>query len=457
MPRFPIIILLALLPVSSFVHGQTPLRFAEAVERARQHYPSVAVAQSQADAASAAIRLARTSYLPRLDTVAQFNRATRNNIYGMLMQQSVISPISGPPVAENSPASVFGSAAGLLVEWEPFDFGLRRAGVEAAEAAQRRSEASIARTQFEAASAAADTFLTVLAAQEAVKAAIAGVERNRVLLGAVEALVRAELRPGADGALARAELAAAQAHVIRSRQAVAEAKALLAGLVGESPEDLVLADLELPTVPAEAGPPAAAPENNPRALEQDAAIQEARARLHGIGKQWAPRITLQGTTYARGTGARPDFSTLGGAHGLAPNYYNWGLGATVTFPVLGIAPMRARQAEQQANVRTEENRYKAVLNDLQTQRHRALAAVQAAKELADLTPIHLDAARARAAQAEARYKAGLAPVTDVADAQRMLTQAETDDGLAKLNELRAFVALHAAEGDLTPLLRMAGR
>jgi outer membrane protein len=453
MPRFLTVTLLALGLTLCPIYSQVPLTLEQAVERARQHFPRVSVARSQLDAATAAIRLARTSYLPRLDSVAQVNRATRNNIYGMLMQQPVISPMSGPPVNENSATSVFGSAAGLLVEWEPFDFGLRKAAVEAEEAGSRRRQAAVARTEFEAASAAADTFLTVLAAQKTLEAAAAGVERNRVVLETIEALVRAELRPGADSALAKAELAAAQAQVIRSRQAVAEAKAVLAGLVGEEPGQLILVDVNVAPAPVPANA-AGATESNPLAMEQRAVVDEARARLETVRKEWAPQILLQGTTYARGTGAKPDFTTLGGMNGLAPNYYNWGLGLTVTFPILGQAAVRARQAGQQATVRAEEHRYQEVLNELQTRRNRALAAVAAAQELAELTPIHLESARTLVSQSEARYRAGLTPVTEVADAQRMLTQAEIEDGLAKLNVLRAYLALHSAEGDLTPVLEM---
>ena len=66
----------------------------------RRTYPSIKVSREQASAAAAGIALARTSYLPKVDFTSQVNRATRNNIYGMLLPQSVIAPISGPPVRE---------------------------------------------------------------------------------------------------------------------------------------------------------------------------------------------------------------------------------------------------------------------------------------------------------------------------------------------------------------------
>lgn len=446
--------MLPAIPLSAAL-AQSPLTLAEAVDRARSLYPAVAVSRARVEAAAAAIRLARTSYLPRLDALAQANRATRNNIYGMLLQQSIISPISGPPVLQNSAASVFGSAVGVLIDWEPFDFGQRKSQVELAEATRRRREAAVVRTQFEAGAAAADAFLTILAAQETVKAAQASVDRSKVLLTSVDALVRAELRPGADSSIARSELAAAQAQVVRGGQAVADAKAVLAGLIGESPANAVPKPLAASA--DEAPEPSREVNANPLAREQDAAVEEAKARVHTLDHQWAPRFSLEGTSYARGTGARPDFTTLGGANGLAPSYYNWGLGFTVRFPILDQPAVRARQAEQSASLRAEESRYQLVLTDLETRRHRALAALEAARELAKLAPVQLESARAAETQARARYQAGLATIVEVADVARTLTQAEIDHALARLNVWRSLLALRIAEGDLTPLLEKAGR
>jgi outer membrane protein len=438
-------------------YSQSAVNLVEAVERAQKSYPTVQVSLAQVDAAVAGIRFARTSYLPRLDSLAQVNRATRNNIYGMLLQQSVISPISGPPVVENTSSSVFGSAVGLLVDWEPFDFGLRHSRVQFAESTRRRADASVARTQFEAGAAAATSYLTVLAAQEVVKAATASVERSDVLLKIVEALVQAQLRPRADAAVARAELAAAQAQVVRSEQAVAESKAVLAGLIGDPTGKVSVTEGRLLDLPGEVSALPAALAQNPLAREQNAAVEEIKARARTIDNLWVPRFSLQATSYARGTGVLPDSTTLGGANGLAPTFYNWGLGFTVKFPILDFAPVRALRAEESARIRAEESRYRLVLTDLDIKRNQALAAIEAARKLAALAPVQLEAARAAETQAQARYKAGLATLVEVADTQRVLAQAEIDNGLARLNVWRAVLALRAAEGDLAPLLQMAGR
>ena len=81
-----------------------PLALSDAVQQAINKYPAVRVSQEQVSAAAAAIKLARTSYLPRADFLAQANRATHNNVFGMFLP-NVISPISGPVLG-----SVWGSA-----------------------------------------------------------------------------------------------------------------------------------------------------------------------------------------------------------------------------------------------------------------------------------------------------------------------------------------------------------
>src|SRR5205085_2621535 len=199
-----------------------------AVDSALRNYPAVSVSQEQVNAAAAGIDLARTAYLPRVDSLVQFNRATRNNVFGLLFPQGVIPSISGPVLGTNNSSSVWGSAIGGLVTWEPFDFGLRRASVAAAEASRAQSEATLKRTEYEIAIAAADGFLTLAAAQETVQAAQAGVTRNETVSRTIHALVNTELRPGADASRADAELAASRTELIQAEQSVDIARTTIA-------------------------------------------------------------------------------------------------------------------------------------------------------------------------------------------------------------------------------------
>jgi outer membrane protein len=97
----------------------------EVVESAQRDYPLIHVTQEEFNASVANIRLARTAYLPRVDGLVRVNRATRNNVFGTTLPQNTIPSISGPVIGSNNGGSVWGSATGLLITWQPFDFGLR--------------------------------------------------------------------------------------------------------------------------------------------------------------------------------------------------------------------------------------------------------------------------------------------------------------------------------------------
>lgn len=199
--------------------GAFAITLEQAVEQSVAHDPALHLALAQVDAAAAGLKLARTRYLPRADLLAQINRATRNNVFGMLLPQGTLPGISGPPLASNSLTSVWGTATGVLISWEPFDFGLRKAEVEAAEAVRGRAVSSAEKTRLEVATATADAFLTLLAAQQTVRSAQSSLTRSQALAEVVQALVQAQLRPGADAERARAEVALAQTQLILAEQA----------------------------------------------------------------------------------------------------------------------------------------------------------------------------------------------------------------------------------------------
>ena len=165
-----------------------PLTLGQAVQQSVEKYPAVRGSLEQVSAAAAGINLARTAYLPRADFLGQLNRATHNNVFGLLLPQSVIPSISGPAQGTNTLSNIWGSAVGALVSWEPVDFGLRRANVASAKAVRDRTAAEVNVTKLQVATAAADAFLTIAAAQQTVVAARARVERARVLNEVIETL-----------------------------------------------------------------------------------------------------------------------------------------------------------------------------------------------------------------------------------------------------------------------------
>ena len=433
------------------------LTLAQAVESALRNYPSIRVSQEQVGAAAAGIQLARTAYLPRVDGLAQVNRATRNNVFGLLLPQSVIPSMSGPVLGTNNFGSAFGSTVGVLVTWEPFDFGLRRGNVAAADAARAQLEASLKRTQFEVAATTADAYLTLAAAQETVRAAQAGVDRADVVLGTIHALVDAQLRPGADASRAEAELAAARTQLIQAQQATDIARATLSQFVGMEPARIVVSAPGLLQLPPERAVMPLDTASNPIAVEQDAAVEQAKGQLRALERSYFPHFNLQASAYARGTGAETNGELLGGLNGLAPSVQNYALGFSVTFPVLDLPAIRAREAVQSATIRAQMARSQLIATNLRAEFNRAAASLDGARRIAANTPVQVSAARAAEQQATARYQAGLGTIAEVADAQRLLTQSEIDDALARLSVWRGLLGVATAAGDIQPFVVEASR
>jgi len=403
------------------------------------------------NAAAAGVRLAQTAYLPRVDGLAQVNRATRNTFYGLLLPQGVIPGVDG--IAANNLGSVWDSGLGVLVTWQPFDFGLRRANVAAATAAREQAQAVMNRTRYDVSVATTDAFLTVVAAQQTAEAARAAVDSWQILMRSIHAQVAAQLRPGADESRVQAELAVAQTQVAQADQAIEVARATLGQFLGADPSQINISPgklvEQLPSDQAQAPLNVAA---HPRASEQNAAIAQEQRRLDALSRTYYPQFSVQGLAAARGTGIETNGTRLGGFNGLAPTVQNYGLGFTVTFPVMDRFALREQEAMESASIRAAQAQSQVVAANLQAEFNSALAMLSGAKRVAANTPVEVTSARTALQQATARYQSGLAPIDDVAQAQRLLVQAQIDDSLARLNVWRARLQVDTARGDIQPFL-----
>ena len=438
----------------SQAHQDSTFSLDQAIDYAFANYPAVRAALEHVSAARAGVRLARTSYLPRADTLWQANRATRNNIFGLYFPNPVISPISGPVLASTSNRSVWGSAAGLLFSWEAFDFGYRHATVNAAKAGQSRASAESGVTRFDVAVAATNAFMTLLAAQERVRASHADVDRRQVFARSVHVLVNNNLRPGAEASRADAELARARTDLARAEEAEQVSRAAFAYTLGLAGIEINISPGPLLRSPAATALPAATITSHPVAAAERARVEEARARERVVQRSYYPRLNFQSTVYGRGSGANPDGSITAGANGLGLERANWAAGLTVSFPALDIFSVRARKEIEASNERAEVARYDQAIQDLTAQLREARAALEGARRVAENTPVELRAARDSETQARARYRSGLATVVQVAEAQGLLVQAEADDALAQLAVWNNLASVAAAQGDLRPFIQL---
>jgi outer membrane protein len=433
-----------------------PLTLDDAIQLAVKNYPAIKESRARAQAAEEGVGVARTAYLPRLDMMWQENRGTTNNVFGLLFPQSTLFSMTGPVLGTRSLGdSVWGSAGAVLLSWEAVDFGQRKATVDVARAQTTLAQNQSALTELDVASAAADAYLTVLAAEESVRAAHANVERLQVFSNNVRTLVQNQLRPGADRSRAEAELAVANNQLSQAVQIAEIARASLADAVGSAGASFELTAGSLAAVPQIPSEPADL-KAHPAARAGQAAVDVVRARERTLDRSYFPHVTLESTFAARGTGAEtPGVASFG--NGVWPRVPNWAIGASITFPAFDLFSINARKRVEVQNELAETAHYDRTIQALTTQEAKARALTKAAIDIAKNTPLERQAATDGESQARARYQNGLASVTEVAEAQRLLAQAEADDAVARLGVWRALLATAQAHGDLTPFLEQVRR
>ena len=437
--------------------GPGPLTLRGAVDFAAKNYPAIRASLAEISESESAIDFAKAAYLPEATLRFDVNRATRNNVFGLSFPNGVYPGSSGPVLDEATIQSTFGSAGGMFFFWEPFDFGLREGTVGVAEAERSQAEVGRAVTEYEVSLAVVSAYLQVLANRQAVAAAQATVERMEVFTKTVGVLAQNQLRPGADESRAVTELAQARTEAIRAEEQARTALATLAEKVGLAGMSIQLRPGPLLGDPP--GPPGAtAPiERHPLARAQQAEIAVVEARQRALKTEWRPKFELQSAVYGRGTGARLDGTFEGGANGLLPSHGNWAVGFAVSFNLFDYKRNRIRKEIETHRIEREKAIEERVVQQLLGEAARAQIALETAREIAENTPLELEEARVLESQAQARYRTGLGTVLEVAEAQRLLRQAEVDDRLARLGIWRALFALAAVQGEMKELLEAASK
>ncbi|MCW5966754.1 MAG: TolC family protein [Bryobacterales bacterium] len=414
-------------------------------------FPSIEAARAEIGAAESDIRVARDAYLPHASFHAELNRATRNNVLGMMMPNQTITPINGFALSGESWQSAFGTSIGMFVRWEAYDFGARRAKIVAAEAKQAESSAKLELVRYELADRVADSYFVALAAARAEVAAEATVERWRTTQTAVNALVQAGLRPGADASRLRAELARAEADLILARQSNAHALAELGRYLANPTTAVVLeGGFAQQAVADRISEEAigAHPLMQLRAAER----LSLSAAVKATEKEWFPKLEVFSAANGRGSGARIDGSFRGGLEGLYPDIGNWAAGAGITINLFERKRSRSRSEVQSARVDAASARLSESELDLRTLTEQARIQLEAARGIAAKMPEALDATRELETQSQVRYRSGLGTITEIADAQRALRQAEVDDAVSRIQVWRAAFGVAAASGNLTTFL-----
>lgn len=437
--------------------NDSSLTLRRALSLAEAHAPRVRARSSEVAGADDAVTLSNALLLPTIDVGGQALRATDNNITGAIFPQTVILPVSGPVRPTTNGTLTYGNAFGIAVSWSPVTFGRVSSQRHQARATLELARDNLASAQFDETVQVAGAFLDLLTARELVGALEQALTRTETTARSVRVLAASGLRPGVDSLLAASDVSRSRIDVLAARRNAANVEARLAELLGATTALPVLDGRPfLQTLPAEQAFPASTAylDSHPRLRPFAAQAEVSRARQSVALHAALPRVGLVAGASARGSGVAPDGSidrTLSG--GFSGDRTNLALGVVVSVNVLDVLFTGPRTGIERA--RTESDRF-----ELQAQQDRVRSQVSAADTTfalalaaANEVPPQLAASRAGYQQMNSRYGAGLATVADLAQAQYLLTRAETDAIVTRLAAWRALLDQCAARGDLAQFLR----
>src|SRR5690242_246681 len=133
--------------ISTSLLGQSFSMLEKLIEQSNKYHLSNKAASFRTEAATTQSDIIKNQFKPQLQVAYQLNYATYNNITGMVFP-SLVTPISGPPVTENTYGGVFGSAAGLLAKWDIATFGYEKSLLQQANTQVNLSKAKELLQQF---------------------------------------------------------------------------------------------------------------------------------------------------------------------------------------------------------------------------------------------------------------------------------------------------------------------
>jgi len=421
----------------------------EAVQKAAINYPALKAKALQVEALKKNIQVVSNTGLPSLDASYQVNYATYNNITGMAYPTYLV-PISGPPSKDNNLAGVFGSATGLLLNWQPFTFGQRESQTAFAKAGVTQANSDLANEILQHKVRVANAYLDALAAKELLQIFRENLSRSQANLALVQNLVANGLRPGVDSALFAGEVSKATAELLNHQRNYEQALLNLSQLMGVT-DNITISDssysyrLPVNGIVADSL-------QHPLLAFYQSAIDLDLAKRKTIEKTTLPGLGFWGTTYARGSGIQYD-GTVKSLDGLGLQRVNYGLGIQLSVPLLQSMKIKPQLQQQDIQARADKEKLNELSLQLNRQMRIADTTLRYALEIVKQNPALLRSAAFAYTTMVSRYNAGLANYTDIVQAQYNLIKAEDDDKTNHIAVWKAFLYKAAVAGDIDLFLK----
>jgi outer membrane protein len=403
--------------------GGSRLTLAQARDFALQNNPRIRSAASNAGAAAAVVKEARSAEFPNL----------WGNVTSAGAQHSTV--LSAGALQTSSLYSRF--ASGIGVTQLVTDFGRTGSLVQSAAIRAQAQNISSEAVRQQVLLDVEQAYFQALGANAVHEAAQAAVNSREVTLRQIRTLAESSMRSTLDVRFAEVSLSQAQLDLYRAENNAVEAQAHLSAAMGlDRPQTFILADEPMPAALA----------GDPSALIQSSLQNRPDLRASGLLRDAAHRFAE-----AEARLNRPSVAFLGAAGVVPagdprlPSHYS-AAGVNVTIPVLNGGLFSGRRAEAEQRAAAAESDAREVLIEIVRQVQTAWLEANTAARRIDVT-VRLVAESAEALRlAQTRYDNSLGSIVELSQAQLNQTAAQIENANARYEYLSRRVALDYATG-----------
>jgi outer membrane protein TolC len=426
------------------------LDLAEALAYAAAHEPRIRSALAQWRARRAEARVPRAAWFPQIGGTAQLVVGSTNNTtasYGGVPEVDLvrIGATRSQTGTDWSPSA--STLAAISVDQQVYDFGRIAAQAAVADALAEAAHQSAFDVALQAQLGVEEAYHAVLAAKEVIGATEDAYKRALTHRDYAKAGVKSGLRPPIDLTRAQADVAQLEVRRIRALSGLDAARAALAASIGadEPTVDARPAPEGETPMPAFAEALKVAGERNPEVARAVAKLRAQEAETRAVTRELAPNVFATAGLSGRAGGAAPTSGGVPYGEGWLPDVGNWHAGLVLQWNAFD-AMVLARRSASQAREEVARADVDLARTQVALEAERAYLDLDAASRALPGLAAALDAARANQAQAEARFKAGLGTIVELADAEALLTSAQLELAIGQFGVARARAALARALG-----------
>jgi outer membrane protein TolC len=450
--------ILILLPSLSLFAQQKTWSLAEFVDSAQRHLPVLLQKKSLADAARVGVTDARHSFLPNSYLGDELTAGTDNSIPGSYISFGIIPSSSSGVRSSNIYQPALGNIGFFYNQYELYDFGLKKATVQNAQAFANLSQADLDRETYLIKWEVAKLYLDFLKTQFQLSIDKENVNRYDTIYTVIQAVTRSGIKPGADSALAMAELSRTRTTYNQTLGQVRELQQQLSYLTGIPAGNIAIdtsRTRDYPSVLNNTGIRAdSSLTGNPLIdyFDKERALYVQREQL--VRKSYLPRVLLNGVGWARGSSIDyTDEYKSSAASGLGYQRFNYMAALTVEYDLFNTVHRKDKALIARNNVLASEYGLQQQQLSLQNVGNKAQEGIRTASQNLIEIPIQVRSAQDAFNQKTAQYKAGIINLVDLTDATFVLYRAESDYVQTLSDWLLASLDKYSADGALDQFIQ----